>query len=71
MRDATYIGNIQKIVGNSSNVQRILKMVEFNTFAAHYEQHFKSITWHTDLPKFMTFKRVQHIKPIREMKSFM
>ena len=44
MRDATYIGNIQKIVGNSSNVQRILKMVEFNKFAAHYEQHFKSIT---------------------------
>ena len=43
---------------------------KFDSFAAHFEQHFNSTTSNTDLRKYMTFKVVKQLNPIDTMKTF-
>ena len=43
---------------------------KLDSFAAHYEQHFKSTTSCTDLNIYMEFKEVKQINPIGLMKIF-
>ena len=76
MCDAIYIGNTQhtfkKIMdGHFSDHLYLLKNGKiYNSFSAHFEQHFKSTTSCTELHKFMTFKVVKQINPIGTMKQF-
>ena len=76
MCGAVYIRNTQqkskKIVdGHFSHVQNILKNgYKLDSFAAHYEQQFKSTTACTELSRNIPFKVVIHISPIGKMKSF-
>ena len=45
-------------------------MEKSGLFSAHFKQHFKSTTSHTDLRKFMKLKVVNQINPIGAMKTF-
>ena len=42
----------------------------FNSFAAHFGQHFNNIMSRTYLRKYMTFKVVKQLNPIGTMKTF-
>ena len=54
-----------------SDLLRLLKNGQkSDSFAAHFEQHFNTTTSHTELRKYMTFKVVKQLNPIREMKTF-
>ena len=74
MCDATYIGNTQqtfKIImdGHFSDLLRLLKNgKKYESFSAHFKQHFNSTTARTDIRKYMTFKVVNQINPIGAMK---
>ena len=76
MFDAIYIGNTQqtfkKIMdGHFSNLQRVLKNGQtLDSFAAHFEQHFNTLTSRTYLRKYMTFKAVKEKNLIGAMKKF-
>ena len=76
MCDAIYIGNTQqnfkkRMDGHFSNLLRLLKNGQkSDSFAAHFEQHFNTITSRTDLRKYMTFKVVNHLILIGAMKTF-
>ena len=60
--DAIYTGKRQQMLkksmyGNFSDIQRLPKTgKKLDSFAAHHEQHFKSITSHTDIHMCMMFK---------------
>ena len=62
MHGDTYIGNTQQtfkniLDGHFSDVQPILKNAQkLETFAAHFEHHFKFVMSHMNLCKYMTFK---------------
>ena len=77
MCDSIYIGNTQqtfnKIIGvNLSDLLRLLKnRQKQDSFAAHFEQHFKFTTSCTYLRKCMLFKVVNWINLIGAMKLFM
>ena len=76
MCDAIYIGNthqtFKKIMdGHFSDLQRLLKNKnKSDSFSAHYEQHFNTTTSRTYLRKYMTFKVVNQLSLIGEMKTF-
>ena len=76
IRDAIDIGNTQhtfsKIMdGDLSDVQRLLKNGQKSeSFAVHFEQHFKSTTSCTDLRKCMLFKVIRKLNLIGAMKTF-
>ena len=76
MCDAIYIGKTQqtfkkRIDGHFSDLLRLLKNGQkSDSFAAHFEQHFKTTTSRTDLRKHMTFKVVKQLSPIGAMKTF-
>ena len=40
-----------------------------DSFAAHFEQHFKAPMSHTYLRKYMTFKLLKQLNPIVAMKT--
>ena len=71
-----YIGNTQqtfkkRMYGHISNLLRLLKNRQKpDSFAAHFEHHFKSNTPCTYLRKCITFKVVEHINLIGAMKTF-
>ena len=73
--DAIYIGNkhqtSRKIMENNfSNVQRLLKSRQkSDSFAAHFEQHFKYTTSLKYLCKCMMFKVVKHFNTIGAITS--
>ena len=57
--------------GHFFDVQGLLENGQkSDSFAAHFEQHFKSTTSCTDLRKGMAFKVVKQLNPIGAMKSF-
>ena len=57
--------------GHLSDLQPLLKNEKkSDLFAAHFVQHFKTTTSCTDLRKYMTFKVVNQLNPIGEMKTF-
>ena len=70
MCDAIYIGNTQQtfkniVDGHFSDILRLLKnRQKYDSFAAHFEQHFNAITSRTDIRKYMTFKVVNRLNPI-------
>ena len=50
------------MIGHLSYVQNIIKNEQKSvSFAAHYEQHFKSTMSHTDLRKCIVFKLVMGV----------
>ena len=67
---------------HSADLQKIIDVHFFNllhllkngqksdSFATHFEQHFKANTSCIDLCKYMTFKVVKQLKPIGSMKTF-
>ena len=76
MCEATYIDNNQHTLKNiidikfSNSLCVLINGQKLYSFAAHYEQHFKSTTSCTDLCKCMKFKVVYQPNPIGEMKLF-
>ena len=57
--------------GHLSDILRLFKNGQkSDSFAAHFEQHFKAATPRTDLLKYMTFKLVKQLNPIVAMKTF-
>ena len=76
MCDAIYIGNTQqdfkkRTDGHFSDLQPLPKnRKKPDSFAVHFEQHFNTTTSRIYLRKYMTFKVVQQINPIGEMKTF-
>ena len=48
----------------------IQKRTKSDSFAAHFEHHFKATASRTDLRKYMTFKVVKQLNLIGEMKTF-
>ena len=76
MCEAIYIGKnnqtFRKIMdGHFSNLLRLLKNGQKpDLFSARFEQHFDATTPRTDLRKYITFKVVNQIILIREMKTF-
>ena len=61
----------KRMNGRLSNALGLFKnRRKFDSFANHFEQHFKSTTLHTDLRKCMAFKVVKHTNHIAEMKTF-
>ena len=61
--------NKNQMYGNLSDFQRILNNEKKpDSFAAHYEQHFKSAKSHNELGTFMAFKVVKYINHIGSMK---
>ena len=77
MCDAIYIGNTQqtlkKIMGSSFyDILLLIKIGQkSDSFAAHFEQHFKYTKSHTDLRNYNTFKVVKQINLIGAMKTNM
>ena len=77
MRETLYIGKTQhtfkKIIeGHFSKMLSLPKnRQKWDSFADHFEQHFKSTTSRTDLCKCMTFKLVKQFNPIGARKTFM
>ena len=58
--------------GCFSDILRLLKnRQKYDSFATHFEQHFKSTTSRTDLRKCLTFKLVNQLNQIVAMKTFM
>ena len=54
-----------------SDLLRLLKNGQkSDSFAAHFEQKFKTTTSRTDLRKYVTFKLVKQLNPIVAMKTF-
>ena len=53
----------------STDLNSSLKGKKSDSFAAHFEQYFDSTTSRTDLRKYMTFKVVKQINPIRAMEN--
>ena len=76
MCDAIYIGNTQQTLkkrmhGHFSDLLRLLKKIQRSeSFAAHFGHHFNATTSRTDLPKYLTFKKVKRLNPIGAMKTF-
>ena len=73
--DAIYIGNTQqtfrkRMYGNFHDILHLLKNWKYDSFADHFEQHFKYTTSRTNLRKCMAFKVVKHINPIGTMQIF-
>ena len=74
MFDSIYIGNTQKTYkkimdGYFSYILRLLKNEQkSDSFAAHFEQNFKSNVSCTYLCKYMTFKVVKQINLIGAIK---
>ena len=75
MNDAIQKGNTQKTFkkimdGHFSNFLRHLKNGQkSNSFASHFEHHFKSTTSHTYLRMYMAFKVVHQISLISAIKN--
>ena len=76
MCEAIYIGNTQKtskkiMDGHFSDILRLLKNGQkYDWFAAHFKQNFNSTTSRTDVYKWMTFKVVKQLNPVRAMKKW-
>ena len=77
MCESIYIGNTQQTFKKIMDIHfsyllRLLKNGKiYDSFAAHFEQHFKSNTSRTDLCKCMTFKVVNQLNPTGAMRTFM
>ena len=75
MCDAIYIGNTQqtfkkRMDSHFSNFLRLLKNGQKpDSFAANFEQFFKTTMPRTDLRKYMTFKVVNQLDPIGAIKT--
>ena len=71
-----YIGNTNQTFKKIMNVHffdilRLLKNVQISdSLSDHFEHPFNSTTSRTGLRKYMTFKVVNHLNPIRAMKTF-
>ena len=59
--------NVRSLPLYSTSIQ---KRTKSDSFAAHFEQHFKTTTSRTDLHKYMTFKVVKQINLIGALKTF-
>ena len=56
--------------GHFSDILSLLKNGQkLESFAAHFEQHFKATMSRTDLRKYTTFKLVNQLNPIGAMKT--
>ena len=56
---------------NFSNILRLLKNGQkYDSFTAHFKQHFNSTTSRTNLRNYMMFKVVKQLNPIGAMKIF-
>ena len=77
MCDNIYIGDTHQIFNKIIDVpfydvQRLIKNGhKSESFAAHFEKHFKYTISGTDLHNCKTFKVLKQINPIGPMKSFM
>ena len=76
MCEAIYIDNTHQTLNKRMdspffNLLRLLKNGQkSDSFATHFEQHSDATTSLADLHNYMTFKVVNHLKPIGEIKTF-